>query len=221
MRFSASVFSLARRLPSCLLLERTCSVLAMRSWKLWMAKLFFFNSASISASLVCASKSSSRMDLPSPSPSAWGAAFADMPAVSACMDHCAFSISRRVVASSAARTSNFSCSFFATFSFCSACFRRSAMAALFCFWLSMCACRSDSLFFSLDSQDATSLASLEWLSSRVFNSCERCESLVTLRSFNSLLASFSRRSNALTASTKDLSVFSMSSNCWFLFSNRF
>mmetsp|Transcript_2142 Transcript_2142/g.6364 ORF Transcript_2142/g.6364 Transcript_2142/m.6364 type:complete len:223 (+) Transcript_2142:2594-3262(+) len=212
--------SFAKRLLSCLLFDNTCSFFAMRSWKLLMAMFLFFKSASISDNLVCALRSCSRKDLPSPSPVASGPACADMPAVNACIDHCAFSMSFLNVASWVASASNFSCSLLATFSFASACFWSSAIATLFFFWFSKCASKSDSRFFNLDSQDATSLANLEESSSSCLSLFERCVSRAAVRSFISFCASLSRCSSVRTSSTNCCNEVSISSKSWFLLSSR-
>mmetsp|Transcript_95016 Transcript_95016/g.268502 ORF Transcript_95016/g.268502 Transcript_95016/m.268502 type:complete len:253 (+) Transcript_95016:1533-2291(+) len=153
---------------------------------------------------------------PSPSPSCCVAT----PATMACMDHCAFSMSLRAPASSAARASHFSCSFVATFSLASTCLRSSAMTDWPVFWLSTSACKSDSRFFSLDSVMTTSLASFECSSSIFFRSFEAWVSRLAERSFSSFWASFSRSSKAFKSVTNCLRVFSISSSCWFLFSKR-
>mmetsp|Transcript_18112 Transcript_18112/g.48242 ORF Transcript_18112/g.48242 Transcript_18112/m.48242 type:complete len:268 (+) Transcript_18112:240-1043(+) len=219
-KLSAMSFSLENRFPSCLLLERTCSVLAIRSWKLVMAMVFFLWSASISESRVCASRSCSRRDLPSPEPSSSGPACVDIPATNACIDHCAFSMSLRTASSWPFSASKAACSFLATASFFSTCFWSSARADLPCFWLSIWASKSDSRFLSFDSDEATSFATLECSSSKRFSSFERWSSRFAVRSFISCWASFCLLFNALIASTKVLNVDSISSNCWFLFSKR-
>mmetsp|Transcript_70995 Transcript_70995/g.148515 ORF Transcript_70995/g.148515 Transcript_70995/m.148515 type:complete len:245 (+) Transcript_70995:2832-3566(+) len=214
---SVVAFSFASRLLSCLLLAMTSPVLAILSWRLLMVMAFFFWSASNSQSLVCASRSSSRMDLPTPSPlpSCW----ADTPATAACMFHCAFSISLRTVSSAVAKASHSCCSFLATFSLASTCFCKSDIMFLPFFWDSRSAFRSASLLLSFDSVWATSLDSFECSSSSFFNSFPDCESRADARSLISFAICLSRTSNVFKSTTNCLTALSRSSSCWFLFSS--
>mmetsp|Transcript_21807 Transcript_21807/g.34939 ORF Transcript_21807/g.34939 Transcript_21807/m.34939 type:complete len:236 (+) Transcript_21807:3432-4139(+) len=200
MKASVAVCSFARRLPSCLLLVITCSAEAMRSLKLVMAMFFFFCSESIVARRVCASRSSSRRERPWPSPSSERGS-SDIPAVNACIDHCAFSISFFVPASCWASASNLAFSFSWTFSFCSICFLSSPTAEEDCFNPSIWDLSSEFLFFSLDSVEAISFDSLECSSSSFLSSFPRALSRERVLSLISRCTAVSRSVSALMVDT--------------------
>mmetsp|Transcript_2395 Transcript_2395/g.6602 ORF Transcript_2395/g.6602 Transcript_2395/m.6602 type:complete len:307 (+) Transcript_2395:1053-1973(+) len=168
---SMAAFSFSSRFPSVLLLDMFCSMEAMRSLRFAMPRDRFFCSESRVCSLVCVSRSCSRSDLSSPSPSGTGCAA--MPAVSADICHWAFSMSFLKLFCWSMRASHFSFSFWYTFSFDSICLRSSPRAPCACLRASCCVCRSDSRFFSFDSLDTTSFDSFECSSSSFFSSLER------------------------------------------------
>mmetsp|Transcript_33990 Transcript_33990/g.79504 ORF Transcript_33990/g.79504 Transcript_33990/m.79504 type:complete len:220 (+) Transcript_33990:2278-2937(+) len=162
-------FSFSNRFPSCWLFA-TFSSAPLRAFSMCVTAMpFLACTASISCSLVCAARSSSRMDLLSPS--FLLAVSVETPAFSACIDHCSCSIFCCTSPSAAASLSNSSFSFCHAPCFSSTNLRKSCNWPCDFFCPSRCEWSSFSLFFNFDSIDATSLLALETPSSNAFKVC--------------------------------------------------